>query len=94
MRRPYLIAPDKPFWPTDDTKSKRFDSKRALATLGRKSGVKNLSFHPLWHSFGTHLSKSGTPMNKIAKLLGDTLSITERHYICFSPAVLSSLDSL
>jgi integrase len=94
MRRPYLIAPDKPFWPTDDKKSKRFDSKRALASHGRKSGVENLAFHPLRHSFGTHLSMDGTPMNKIAELLGDTLSVTERHYIGFSPAVLSSLDSL
>jgi integrase len=94
MRRPYLLAPDKPLWPADNTLSKRFDAKRSLKTHGKKCGIKNLGFHILRCSFATHLSMDGKPTNVIAALIGDTIKVTERHYIGFSPSrhdVLSGL---
>lgn len=94
MRRPYMIAPDKPLWPVEQKNSKRFDAKRALRNHGKKYGIPNLAFHILRHSFGTHLSMSGMPMNEIAALLGNTLRVTERHYIGFSPSRMNVLDGL
>jgi integrase len=91
-RRPFFIAPDKPQWPTGNTK--RFDAKMALKNHGIKCGVPDLAFHILRHSFGTHLSMAGLQMNQIAALLGDTLGVTERHYIGFSQAKASSLKGL
>ena len=92
MRRPYLLAPDKPIWPTGS--SKRFDAKKALRAHGLKCGVPDLAYHILRHSFGTHLSMAGTPMSQIAGLLGDTIGVTERHYIGFSQSEVAVLARL
>ncbi len=94
MRRPYLLAPDKPLWPNDDILSKRFDAKRALNTHGKKCGINKLGFHILRHSFSTHLFENKKPINQIAALLGDTVRVTERHYIGYSEASHDVISSL
>ena len=94
MRRPYFIAPDRPLWPEEEKQSFRFDTKRALATHGRACGIPKLSFHILRRSFATHLSMAGMSINEIAALLGDTVRVTEEHYVGFSPSRGAALDNL
>lgn len=94
IRHPFMIAPDKPLWPTDEKKSKRFDTKRAMATHGRLCGEPKLGYHVLRRSFATLLSIDGKSVNVIAALLGDTVKVTQDHYIGFSPSTSCSLDGL
>jgi integrase len=94
IRKPYMLAPHKTLWPTEDKHSKRFDAKRPLITHGKRCGIPNLHVHMLRHTFGTHLSQSGMTMNNIAALLGNTLRVTEDHYLGFSPSRSIALDCL
>jgi integrase len=85
MREPWLLAPEKPQWPTEKKNSKRFDAKRALAGVAKRAGVRKLTPHMLRHSFATHLSMKGVPLAEIAGLLGDSLRVTEEHYAGYQP---------
>jgi len=80
-----VIAPEKPRWPDDSKKSKRYDPKKSLHSIGVKAGVKVLNFHILRHSFATHLAMRGVALAQIAGLLGDGIKVTEDHYAGFSP---------
>jgi len=94
MREPFMLAPQKPLWPAQDGNSKRFDAKKGLAGLARRAGVRKLNYHILRHSFGTHLAMKGVPMVEIAALLGDTVAVTEEHYVGFSPSRVSPVGLL
>jgi integrase len=94
LREPFMLAPQKPLWPAEDKNSKRYDAKKALAGLARRVGVRKLNYHILRHSFGTHLAMKGVPMVEIAALLGDTVSVTEEHYVGFSPSRVSPVGLL
>lgn len=94
MREPFMLAPQKPLWPAMDRNSKRYDAKKALAGLARRVGVRKLNYHILRHSFGTHLAMKGVPMVEIAGLLGDSVSVTEAHYVGFSPSRVSPVGLL
>ena len=85
MRKPYMLAPDRPLWPADEKKSTRFDPKKALANLATTAKLPKLTYHMLRHSFATHLAQKGRTMKEIASLLGDGLVVTEKHYVGFTP---------
>ena len=91
MRRPWMLAPDRPLWPADHKNSKRFDPKKALGNLAKKAGVEKVNYHILRHSFATHLAIAGVELSKIAALLGDSLKVAEDHYAGYAP---NSGDSL
>jgi len=94
MREPFMLAPQKPLWPAKDRNSKRYDAKKALAGLARRVGVRKLNYHILRHSFGTHLAMKWVPKVEIAGLLGDTVAVTETHYVGFSPNRVSPVGLL
>lgn len=94
MRSPWMIMPEKQEWPGDAKTSKRFDCKKALHGVAKRAGVKKLTFHMLRHTFATHLAMKGVALAEIAGMLGDTLSVTEKHYAGFCPNKVNPLSVL
>lgn len=94
IRSPWLLAPEKDKWPVDDLRSKRWDAKKALASVAKRAGVRKLTPHMLRHSFATHLSMKGVPLAEIAGLLGDSLRVTEEHYAGYQPGKGNPLGCL
>ena len=91
---PWLIAPEKERWPTDEMTSKRFSAITTMRNLAKAAKVKKLNFHIMRHSFATHLSMRGVPIAVIAGLIGDRVSVTEDHYAGFSPTKVNPLVGL
>lgn len=55
----------------------------------RKAGIKEVSWHPLRHTYASHLACEGFTMKAIQELLGHaTVTMTER-YAHFSPSILA-----
>jgi integrase len=94
LQRPFVIAPGKEFWPGETMNSKRYDAKKALHGIAKRAGLPKLNFHIMRHSFATHLAMKGVPLAEIAGLLGDTLSVTEKHYAGFCPNKVNPLEVL
>lgn len=94
MRRPYLLAPDSPLFPSEEKYSLRFDAKRALHNHAKKCGVPGFGYHVLRHSFGTHLAMGGAAMVEIAGLLGNTVKVAEESYAGYSPRTGNSLPGI
>lgn len=95
MREPFMLAPEKDRWPNDDKKSKRFEAKKSLSSLGDTAGLsRNLNYHILRHSFATHLAMKGAMLAEIAGLLGDGLKVTEDHYAGFCASRTNPLSVL
>lgn len=85
MRRPFMIAPDHPKFPTDDKQSLRFDPKKSLHAHALRCGIAKTNYHMLRHSFGTHLAMGGVPIAEIAGLMGITITVAEETYAGYSP---------
>ncbi len=94
LREPWLLAPEKKFWPGEKMNAKRFEAKKALQGVAKRAGVAKLTFHMLRHSFATHLVMKGVTLADVAGLLGDSLKVTEDHYAGFSPGKNNPLEVL
>lgn len=90
----WWVAPDKVEWPGEEMNSKRFDTRKALAGVAKRAGVKHLTCHMLRHSFATHLAMKGVALAEIAALLGDSIKVTEDHYAGFCPSRVNPLDGI
>jgi integrase len=91
---PFVVAPKNALWPPETKNSKRYDAKKALAGVAKRTGVAKLTPHMMRRSFATHLAMKGVPLAEIAGLLGDSLKVTEDHYAGFCPNKVSPLDLL
>ncbi len=94
MREPWMLRPDREFWPDPGTDGKRFDAHRAMAGLAKRAGVRKLNYHILRHSFGTSLVMKGVSLAEVAGLLGDTLKVTEENYAGYCPSRVNPLAVL
>ncbi len=94
LRQPFMVAPNKEFWPSEDKNSKRHDAKKALAGVAKRAKIRKLNFHIMRHSFATHLAMKGVPLAEIARLLGDSLKVTEDHYVGFCPGRTNPVEAL
>lgn len=94
MKDPWMLRPDREFWPGRDLHSKRYDCHKILNKLAKEAGVKKLNYHILRHSFATHLAMKGVPLADIAGLLGDTLAVTEKNYAGYCPGRANPLSVL
>lgn len=94
LRKPWMLRPDKEFWPVETKQSKRYDAHKALGNLAVKLGIPKLNYHILRHSFATHLVMKGASLAEVAGLLGDTLKVTEDNYAGYSPSRANPLSVL
>lgn len=94
MRKPYLLKPDQPFFPTKEMKSIRFDPKNSFKKHAKLSGVTKTGYHKLRHSFGTHLAMGGATIAEIAGLLGITVKVAEESYAGYSPRTTNQLPGV
>lgn len=62
--------------------------RTAFENLMRQAGMPEVTPHTLRHTWATHASMSGVPMNEIARVLGDTLTTVEKVYAKFAPEYL------
>lgn len=84
------VRPDS-IWLFPASKGGRWDGDNFSAALrdaqrGKEERWSCLDFR---HTFASHLAKKGVSIFKIAKLLGNTVPICERHYAHLSPAGLA-----
>ncbi len=63
----------------------RYLSKQ-LARFASAAGVsKNLTAYGLRHSAGTRLALAGVPLFIVARILGTSVAMVERHYAAYAP---------
>jgi integrase len=62
--------------------------RTAFDNLMARAGIPEVTPHTLRHTWATHASMSGVPMNEIARVLGDTVSTVERVYAKWAPGYL------
>lgn len=62
--------------------------RTAFENLMNQAGMPDVTPHTLRHTWATHASMSGVPMNEIARVLGDTLATVEKVYAKFAPSYL------
>jgi integrase len=94
IREPFMLAPEKEFWPDEEKHSRRFECRNAMKGLVKRTSVRKLNYHILRHSFATHLVSKGVSLAQVAHLLGDTLKVTEENYAGFSPTRTNPLEVL
>jgi len=94
MRKPYLLAPDKPLFPPDHKTSLRFDPKTSIRKHGLLCGVPKVGYHSMRHSLGTHLAMGGATMAHIAGILGITVKVAEESYAGYSPRINNQLPGV
>lgn len=58
--------------------------------LMNNAGIPEVTPHTLRHTWATHASMNGVPMNEIARVLGDTVTTVEKVYAKFAPGYLKS----
>lgn len=64
---------------------KDFGAYRAVLGAARRAGLSDVSPHVLRHTAATHLARGGVPLWKIAKILGNSVSMVERVYAKHAP---------
>jgi integrase len=85
QKEAFVYAPHKTTWNPTPSNKYRHDPLKRFKKHGKSCGVSSLSYHMLRASFATHLSQGGVAIAEIAKLLGDDIATTEKHYIGHSP---------
>jgi integrase len=58
---------------------------RMVRDWGKRAGVENCHPHRFRHHFATNLLSKGASLFDVAKLLGDTTSVIEKHYAKWTP---------
>lgn len=94
LREPFVVAPHKERWPDEGKKSYRYDPKKSLRAAARAAGVGHVTYHMMRRSFATHLAAKGVGMKQIAEFIGDSLRVTEKHYISYAQNEGNPLDGL
>ena len=62
-------------------------SYQRLKALGTAAGLaKNVTAYGLRHSFGTRMAAAGVPLLDLAKIMGTSVQMIERHYGHYDPA--------
>lgn len=88
-KKHFMYAPHKTEWTPKPSNPYRYDpDKRLKRHVDKTCGISRFTFsyHKLRASFATHLAMKGVPIVEIAKLLGDDLVTTEKHYIGKTPS--------
>ncbi|MFA6348646.1 MAG: tyrosine-type recombinase/integrase [Candidatus Paceibacterota bacterium] len=58
----------------------------ALTRACKKAGIRRITWHALRHTFASHLSMKGVPLNTIKELLGHTSIMTTMRYAHVAPS--------
>jgi integrase len=74
----FLLRPEKDVFPAPP--EYRYNPKVSFGKHATKCGVPWLSYHDMRHSYGAHLIQRKATLAELAKLLGDELSVVEKHY--------------
>lgn len=59
----------------------RFDPVKQWNKVRKQAGVDRATWLLLRHTFGSELAQKGVPLIKIARWMGNTLAVCERHYV-------------
>lgn len=59
----------------------RFDPVKQWKRVRKLAGVDRATWLLLRHTFGSELAQKGVPLIKIARWMGNTLAVCERHYV-------------
>lgn len=63
-------------------------AKTGFHAAVRRAGLEDVNIHDLRRTCASWLAIGGVSMDRIAKVLGDTVAVTERHYAHLSPDYL------
>jgi len=66
----------------------------ALAEVCHRAGLRKIGWHTLRHTFATHLSMNGTPLNIVQALLGHSSITTTMRYAHVAPSALRTAIEL
>lgn len=75
-REPFLIRPDK----VQGKSVYRWNFRKPFNALADSAGIADLHFHDLRRTFASLHVSAGTSIYKVAKWLGDGVSVVENHY--------------
>lgn len=62
--------------------------RATILAAARRAGIKGVSPHVFRHTWATHASMNGVPLNEIARILGDSIVTVEKVYAKFQPGYL------
>ena len=69
--------------------------KTGFRAACRRAGLEKVMPHVLRRTAATWAAMAGVPMDEIARLLGDSITVTEKHYARFHPSYLRrAVDAL
>ena len=81
-----------------DTDGQPFDNKRLarrMATVCKEAGLRNITWHILRHTFGSHLAMRGAPLAAVKELMGHSNIATTMRYVHLAPSTLrAAIDML
>lgn len=60
----------------------------ALEAIARRAGIEGVTPHVMRHTWATHASMNGVPLEEIARVLGDSIVMVERVYAKYQPGYL------
>lgn len=63
----------------------RYDFHKKYSNFMRYLQMEDVTIHTMRHSFASDLSRQGKPIGEIALYLGDSVEVTERHYLHHQP---------
>ena len=87
LKSKFMFAPTKLDWHPTAEHPYRFNPKKSFKTYVEDTcQLKWRSYHALRRSFATHLAIRGERIARIADLLGDDITTTEKHYIGHIPS--------
>ncbi len=66
------------------------DIRDALEAVSKRAKVEGVTPHVLRHTWASHAVMNGTPIEEVARILGDTIVTTEKTYAKFKPDYLKS----
>lgn len=80
----FVLMPQKTFFPKPP--KYRYDPSASFQKHAARCGAERFSYHDLRHSYGAHLIQRGATVAEVAALLGDDVTVTEKHYAGLLPA--------
>lgn len=80
----FVLMPQKTVFPKPP--KYRYDPSTSFQKHAANCGAARFSYHDLRHSYGAHLIERGATVAEVAALLGDDVTVTEKHYAGLRPA--------